>query len=405
MDNAGLAMKACLQVLLLCCFALANANVVNGLNPDGFISIDCGLAGEDSYSDNNIGGLDYWPDAGFLESDTGNSSNIQKSYITNDIDKHLWTVRSFPYGSRNCYDLSGGSSEQVKGKMVLIRASFLYGNYDGKNDETPSFELHLGVEVWDRVEFEGPLDVVRKEIVHVPSSNILKVCLVNTGQGTPFISALELRPLDVDNDDSYLTNASVAMNVSLVRFKRYNLGAEDKQSIIRYPDDKRDRLWYPYDASPKLISLSPIPSNQNKKIAENSFEVPYKVMETALSKEKAEENLPIISWKPNDQTTGYYVYMHFAELTSLLPNQSREFNIYMNDNELWYNVPISPAYFSINTIYSTSAESEAQWNFTLLKTQNSTLPPLINAMEIYVVKRFLKSQTRETDVWEMNHLT
>ncbi|XP_031116721.1 putative leucine-rich repeat receptor-like protein kinase At2g19210 [Ipomoea triloba] len=393
-------MKASLQVLLLCCFALANANVVNGWNPDGFISIDCGLAEGASYSDYNIGGLDYWPDAGFLESDTGISSYIQKSYITDHIDKHLWTVRSFPEGDRNCYDLSGSSEQVVKGKRVLIRASFLYGNYDGKN-ETPSFELHLGVEMWDRVQFRGPLDVVRKEIVHVPSSNILKVCLVCTDQGTPFISALELRPL---KDDAYPTNASVAMNESLVGFKRYNYGAEDKHSIIRYPDDKRDRLWFPYDdASPKFISLSPIPPNPNEEVDENSYEVPSKVMETAVSKETAEENLTI-SWDPKHPTMDYYVYLHFAEVTRLLANQSREFKIYTNDDKLWFDKPISPAYFSIDTIYPESATSKAQWNLTLLKTQSSNLPPLINAMEIYIVKRFLKSQTRETEVLAMANI-
>lgn len=157
----------------------------------------------------------------------------------------------------------------------------------------------------------------------------------------------------------------------------------------------RDRLWLPYDAGPKLISLSPIPPNPNEKIGENSYEVPSKVMETALSMEKAEENLTI-SWKPKDPTMDYYVYMHFAEVTRLLRNQSREFSIYEN-NELWYGEPFSPPYFNTTTIYSISAKGRAQWNFTLLKTQNSTLPPLINAVEIYFVKRFLKSQTRESD--------
>nr|GMD74548.1 putative leucine-rich repeat receptor-like protein kinase At2g19210 [Ipomoea batatas] len=191
-----------------------------------FISIDCGLEeGSGGYQDEKTN-IVYRADAEFIESGGGVSGSIEKGYITDDTDKHLWTVRSFPSGSRNCYDLISGSSE-VEGKRVLIRASFLYGNYDGKN-ETPSFELHLGVEVWDRVKFEGPLDVVRKEMVHVPQSNMLKVCLVNTGGGTPFVSALELRQLD---HDAYPTNASYGTNESLALFTRLNYGAQGNEPV------------------------------------------------------------------------------------------------------------------------------------------------------------------------------
>lgn len=184
-----------------------------------FISIDCGLEEGGGYEDEKTK-IVYHPDAGFIESGGGVSASIEIGYIRNDTDKHLWTVRSFPSGSRNCYDLSGA---EVERKRVLIRASFHYGNYDGKN-ATPSFELHLGVEAWDVVELRGAWDVVRKEIVHVPQYNMLKVCLVNTGKGTPFVSALELRTLD---DAAYPTNASLGTNESLALFTRLNYGGNE----------------------------------------------------------------------------------------------------------------------------------------------------------------------------------
>uniref|UniRef100_A0A7N2RFG5 Malectin-like domain-containing protein n=1 Tax=Quercus lobata TaxID=97700 RepID=A0A7N2RFG5_QUELO len=34
------------------------------------------------------------------------------------------------------------------------------------------------------------------DAIHVPTSDIIYVCFINTGSGIPFISALELRPLD-----------------------------------------------------------------------------------------------------------------------------------------------------------------------------------------------------------------
>lgn len=154
-------------------------------------------------------------------------------------------------------------------------------------------------------------------------------------------------------------------------------------------------MWSPYGASKELISLSPTPPNPNQEIAQDVYEVPSKVMETALSKATAEENLTLF-WEPDDPTTDYYVYMHFAEITRLLPNQTRAFNIDMNDKP-WYDQPVSPVYFTTNTIYALQPASKAKWKFTLFKTQNSTLPPLINAIEIYTVKSFLKSETRQSE--------
>lgn len=76
----------------------------------------------------------------------------------------------------------------------MIRASFLHGNYDNLN-KLPGFDLYLGPNLWDSVKFTNVSHPVLKEIIHVPSMNYAYVCLVNTNLGTPFISALEIRPL------------------------------------------------------------------------------------------------------------------------------------------------------------------------------------------------------------------
>ncbi|KAJ6965717.1 hypothetical protein NC652_003566 [Populus alba x Populus x berolinensis] len=64
----------------------------------------------------------------------------------------------------------------------LIRAGFLYGNYD---------ELQ-----WEAVRLNDASTPLTTEIIHVLSSDNIDICLVNTGFGTPFISILELRLLD-----------------------------------------------------------------------------------------------------------------------------------------------------------------------------------------------------------------
>lgn len=71
----------------------------------------------------------------------------------------------------------------------------MYGNYDHQ-DRLPTFNLHLGVDLWDTVNISKALTPEEKEIIYVLSSDQIHVCLVNTDTGMPFISALELRPLD-----------------------------------------------------------------------------------------------------------------------------------------------------------------------------------------------------------------
>lgn len=103
-------------------------------------------------------------------------------------------------------------------------------------------------------------------------------------------------------------------------------------------------------------------------------------------------------WETKNSSDQYYVYIHFAELVPLKANQSREFNLYLN-NELWYeDGPIIPRYLVTNTIYSNlPASGSLKYDVSINKTATSTLPPIINALEIFKVKQFPHMETDETD--------
>jgi hypothetical protein len=154
----------------------------------GFISLDCGLP-QNSSNNGRTTDIYYISDATFI--DAGISNTISPEF-RNNAKQHLWHVRSFPQGLRNCYHIT-----ITIGVRYLIRGTFMYGNYDA-GDKLPEFDLHLGPNMWDSVKLSGASAVIYKEIIHVPSSNYIHVCLVNTGSGTPFISTLELRPLGSD---------------------------------------------------------------------------------------------------------------------------------------------------------------------------------------------------------------
>ena len=95
-------------------------------------------------------------------------------------------MRIFPKGTRNCYTLR---PEQAKNNNYLIRARFVYGNYDGENQK-PIFDLHLGVNERTTVDLtnSGAYGYYY-DIIHVPLMDY-------AGRGVRFISALELRHLD-----------------------------------------------------------------------------------------------------------------------------------------------------------------------------------------------------------------
>ena len=71
--------------------------------------------------------------------------------------------------------------------------------------------------MWDTVNITKVKRSVIKELIHVPSQTNLQVCLVNTGLGMPFISAIELRPL---NSSTYVSNFE-----SLALFVRLDVGS------------------------------------------------------------------------------------------------------------------------------------------------------------------------------------
>ncbi|XP_061356605.1 probable LRR receptor-like serine/threonine-protein kinase At1g05700 [Gastrolobium bilobum] len=349
--------------------------LVQAQDQSGFISIDCGLPENSSYTEKNTG-IYYISDAKFI--DSGVSKSISPA-LQGTHQQQLAYVRSFPSGVRNCYRINVTS-----GTKYLIRGSFYYGNYDDLN-QVPEFSLHLGANLWDTVTFPNASLSSIREIIYSPPLDYIHVCLVNTGNGTPFISAIELRTL---KNDTYDTNSAA----SLERFLRLNLGSITDLEY-RYKDDVYDRMWAPFTFQKTTLlstSLSP------KELSQNDYETPAVVMSTAITPDNASAPLKFY-WDPNNVNDQYYIYMHFNEVEKLAANETRAFNITMN-GKFFYG-PVVPAYQTTNTIYSISALAGAtRYEFSLFQTETSTLPPIINALEIYIVKDFSQSETEQDDV-------
>jgi hypothetical protein len=163
--------------------------------------------------------------------------------------------------------------------------------------------------------------------------------------------------------------------------------------LFRYGYDVHDRFWLPYNKFGWTdLSTSLTIDDSQRDI---QFQPPSIVMSSAATPVNGNDSLEI-SWQSDDASSEYYMYMHFAEVVKLEANQSRSFNITLND-KFWYG-PQAPDYLSANTVYSTSSiTGSGKYEFSLFKTENSTLPPIINAFEIYSVKYLEQSETDQED--------
>ncbi|XP_018515540.2 probable LRR receptor-like serine/threonine-protein kinase At1g51860 isoform X1 [Brassica rapa] len=364
--------------LLLLIIALTILRSVQAQNQAGFISLDCGLVPKNTNYVEKTTNIRYKSDADYI--DSGSVGKVNDAYKT-QFQQQLWSLRSFPEGRRNCYNVNVTANSKY-----LIRGSFVYGNYDGLN-QLPSFDLHIGPNKWSSVTIVGVANFSMTEIIHVVTQERLQVCLVKTGPTTPFISSLELRPL---NNKSYVTQTG-----SLKRFARRYFSSSSR--VIRYDEDQNDQAWSPF-----LNSVtSTISTDLNVDTSNSFYEVPQAVIRTAGVPVNASEPWSI-RWTLDEPTDLSYVYMHFAEVQTLKDNDIREFNITYNNGIRWYPF-LRPESLKISTIANPRAISspDGKFNFTFTMTGNSTLPPLLNALEIYTVVDILQLETDKDEVSAM----
>ncbi|KAK4280973.1 hypothetical protein QN277_012523 [Acacia crassicarpa] len=353
---------------------------VLGQRQTGFVSIDCGAAENFEYTDDSDQ-IKYSTDGAYIQTGVNKNISSKYSYPNNpNLPLPMSDLRSFPEGKWNCYTLRAGP----RGSLHLIRAYFLYGNYDGEN-KLPQFDLYVGVNFWSSVTFKNVSEQVTLEIISMAKSEVTNVCLVNKGLGTPFISALELRPVN-----SSIYNTEFGASASLLLFKRWDLGAIINGSG-RYEDDIYDRIWYPYGSSSwDSISTSHAINGNN-----NGYRTPFEVMRTAAKPKNASASLEF-SWTPNDPNSKFYVYLYFAEVKTLEINQLRKFTISCNGHLLCG--PLIPSYLVAAAVSNLKPLMGHEHRISLHRTEDSSLPPILNAVEIFEVRMMDAFPTLEKDV-------
>ncbi|KAH7518336.1 hypothetical protein FEM48_Zijuj09G0160500 [Ziziphus jujuba var. spinosa] len=191
-------------------------------------------------------------------------------------------------------------------------------------------------------------------------------------------------------------------STSLLLLKRLNIGQTNSTGTGRYEDDKYDRIWTNYmkpNAWDSLITSQPI---NNPLDGGNG--VPFRVISTAAKPRNGTSTSLVFNWSStNDSSSEFYIYMYFAELELLGKSERRKFNVSWNGVPLFG--PFSPLELSVSTISnstSTMSNSRAvagkEHQISIIKTEDSTQPPILNALEIYLVKHMNQSPTYGQDV-------
>ncbi|KAL1210929.1 putative LRR receptor-like serine/threonine-protein kinase [Cardamine amara subsp. amara] len=351
-------------------------HIVQAQNQTGFISVDCGLPSRESLYNSRPSGLTYTSDADLIKS--GKTGRIAKEFEP-DVDKPIMTLRYFPDGVRNCYNL-----KVTRDTNYMIRASFFYGNYDGLS-ANPNFDFYFGPNLWATVSSNDTVE----EIIHVTKTTSLQVCLVKTGLSIPYINSLELRPL---RKNMYVTQSG-----SLKYLFRAYLSSSGRS--IRYPDDVYDRKWYPVFARNPWKQVTTTLNVNTSTL----YDLPQGVMATAVT--PLTENATLnITWTLDPPTTQFYSYVHLAELQTLRANDTREFNMTLNGKYSYG--PYSPKALKTETIFDVTPGQcdDGACILQLVKTPRSTLPPLLNAVEAFTVINFPQLETNEDDVFGIKNI-
>nr|XP_025888725.1 probable LRR receptor-like serine/threonine-protein kinase At1g67720 isoform X2 [Solanum lycopersicum] len=350
--------------------------LINGSQAQpGFVSLDCG--GKDNFTDEL--GLQWAPDTQMI---SGNIANIS---VANETRTQYMALRYFPADNRKyCYTL-----DVIPRNRYLVRATFLYGNFD-KDNVYPKFDISLGATHWATIVISDANTMEYQEVIFLAKEPSVSVCLSNATTGLPFISTLELRHF---NGSIYMTECENDFFMSVSA--RINFGAASDDPV-RYPDDPFDRIWAS-DTLKKANYLVDVAAGTERVSTKMPIDVntlngempPQKAMQTAVVGRNGS-----LTYRLNlDGFPGFgWAFTYFAEIEDLKPGDSRKFRLLLpgapDISKVAVNIQenahgkyrlYEPGYFNLSLPFVLS--------FRFGKTSDSTMGPLLNAME---VNRYVK---------------
>lgn len=331
---------------------------------------------------------------------------------TTDTNGIVWTTDDLYFPDRQtCHEISrpvdNGEGKSIRtfdiqgpgkvcyslttklGQDYLVRGGFSYGDLLAPS----SFDILIGVTPIAQVSSassSGSESAV--EGIFRARNDHVDFCLLKR-EGDPYISQLELRPLNSDSD--YYLNGDSSIVLKLI--KRVNLGSTGED--IRYPDDPSDRIWKS-EAGDNII-----PGTTNF----NTTRVPIKVLQTATT---SLDRLVLLSSGLETQQYNYTIFLYFLELDSSARAGERVFDIYVNSEKTWDGFDIQGKGSTYREV-ALNVTARGSLNLTLVKVSNESVVfgPICNAYEILQVHSWSQESAQgdvdvmmnvKTELWRSN---
>ncbi|KAJ0248326.1 ER protein carbohydrate-binding protein [Hirschfeldia incana] len=313
------------------------------------VNIDCGtsLSGVDA---NNI---KWVGDKDFITS--GESATV----FSTTVEKSLTTLRYFPTGESNCYNIP-----VTKGGKVLVRTMFYYGNYDGKSS-SPTFSVVFEGKHRGTVSISSAFEPYTLELIFTPASGETSVCFVRTSSSSnPFVSSIEVADLA---DGMY---DELGPGEGLFYQQRLAYGTIE---VIR--SDLYGRFWLPSELNILLTGLPSAAASIDTSDASN------KPPESILRNSWSGESLALVD--PTLPTRGVPVYlaMYFSEPLQM---NVRSFNVMFGSKKVGTG-PIVPVYGKATQVVVRDVVASSSSKLVFQSTASALAPPMINALELYII--------------------
>ncbi|MFS7964897.1 putative Malectin-like domain-containing protein [Helianthus anomalus] len=332
-----------------------------------FVSIDCGASG--SFTDENS--IVWKGDNDLISS--GVAYAVQPNHSLSHV---MDTLRVFTTRIKNCYSI-----EVEEGEKVLVRAGFNYGNYDNKSTP-PNFDLLFDGNFWVNV---NASDFKIYEAIYVVKKKVISVCVAQTKPDhLSFISSLEVRSLDSQLYSKIGTNYAL-----LLHFR----DAYATNQTIRYPSDPYDRVWLSSGNTTILVHLRNDASVIDVNVPDDP---PQAVLMNAIATENI-TRIITLGLGTFDYPIRYPAYLnfYFSETKELNSSEIRSFRIF-KDN-VPFSLPFVPRFGKVVEYTISNLSITTDTNFSIESLGDSTLPPLINAFEMFLISDALNDGTNNND--------
>ncbi|XP_074366181.1 leucine-rich repeat receptor-like serine/threonine-protein kinase At2g14510 [Apium graveolens] len=280
------------------------------------------------------------------------------------------TLRAFPNNTKdNCYNVPI-DAQPIR---YIIRVGFYYGNYDGLS-RPPTFDLFINNVKWTTVNttINNGEPVYEEIIYYNKGSGFFKICLAHVQDGgIPIINSIETVGV------SHVLYPKMETNATYNLVTRINFGGPE----VRYDletDEVYNRIWS--KRSTPYANVSGLPTYFAPTLENHP---PGSVLANAIESNASDPiNFTIDLPQLASQSAYIVLYITKQQENSINPNQTASVKIEIDSQDQGTVHTSGYGETTVVTKYPVMVSGPTM-NMTLSRADESSLPPMIAAMEVF----------------------